>query len=84
MTMKAAAGPPIWNRLPPSAEMTKPATTAVINPLSGVVPAPIAIAIDSGKARMATVKPASASWRRASASYPELRAVTSFGVKSLR
>jgi len=28
-TMNAPAGPPIWNRLPPSAEMKKPATMAV-------------------------------------------------------
>ena len=28
-TMKAPAGPPIWNRLPPSAETTKPPTIAV-------------------------------------------------------
>ena len=28
-TMKAPAGPPIWKRLPPSAETRKPPTTAV-------------------------------------------------------
>ena len=28
-TMKAPAGPPIWNRLPPSADIRKPPTTAV-------------------------------------------------------
>ena len=27
-TMKAPAGPPIWNRLPPSAETRKPPTIA--------------------------------------------------------
>jgi hypothetical protein len=66
MTMKAAAGPPTCRRLPPSAEMRKPATTAVISPLSGVTPAPMAIAMESGSARMATVMPAMASWRRSS------------------
>ena len=29
MTTKAPVGPPIWVREPPSAEMRKPATTAV-------------------------------------------------------
>ena len=28
-TMNAPAGPPIWNRLPPSAETTNPPTIAV-------------------------------------------------------
>jgi hypothetical protein len=28
-TMNAPAGPPIWNRLPPSAEIRKPPTMAV-------------------------------------------------------
>jgi hypothetical protein len=28
-TMKAPAGPPIWKRLPPSAETRKPPTIAV-------------------------------------------------------
>src|SRR3546814_14973802 len=34
-TTKAPVGPPIWKRLPPSAEIRKPATTAVTRPLSG-------------------------------------------------
>lgn len=29
ITTKAPVGPPIWTRLPPSAEITKPATMAV-------------------------------------------------------
>jgi len=57
-TMKAPAGPPIWKRLPPSAETMKPPTIAVNRPRSGVTPEAIAIAIDSGNATMATVSPA--------------------------
>ncbi len=38
-TMKAPAGPPIWKRLPPSAEIRKPPTMAVNSPRSGVVAA---------------------------------------------
>ena len=30
--MKAPAGPPIWNRLPPSAEMRKPPTIGGVEP----------------------------------------------------
>ncbi len=59
--MKAPAGPPIWKRLPPSAEMRKPPTMAVNRPFSGDRPEPIAMAIDSGSATMATVRPAMAS-----------------------
>ena len=36
--MKAPAGPPIWKRLPPSAEIRKPPTIAVYSPRSGVAP----------------------------------------------
>ena len=35
MTMKAPVGPPICTRLPPSAEIRKPATTAVNSPTAG-------------------------------------------------
>ena len=60
-TMKAPAGPPIWKRLPPSAETRKPPTMEVKSPRSGVTPDAMAIAMDSGKATMATVSPANAS-----------------------
>ena len=62
-TIKAPAGPPIWKRLPPSAETMKPPTIAVNRPRSGVTPEAIAIAMDSGSATMATVRPANASAR---------------------
>ena len=62
-TMKAPAGPPIWNRLPPSAETRNPPTIAVTSPMAGVTPEAMAMAIDSGSATMATVRPASASAR---------------------
>ena len=62
-TMKAPAGPPIWNRLPPRAEIRKPPTMAVYRPWSGDRPEPMAMAIDSGSATMATVRPAMASAR---------------------
>ena len=62
--MKAAVGPPICTRDPPSAEIRKPAMMAVEMPLSGVVPLAIASAIASGRATMATVSPATASARR--------------------
>ena len=60
-TMKAPAGPPIWKRLPPSAEIRKPPTMAVNRPFSGERPEPMAMAIDNGRATMATVSPAIAS-----------------------
>jgi hypothetical protein len=66
--MKAPVGPPIWKREPPSAEMSSPATTAVSSPLSGVVPLATASAIASGSATIATVRPASASLRKAATS----------------
>ena len=62
-TTKAPVGPPIWKRLPPSAEIRKPATTAVTSPFSGVVPEAMASAMASGSATMATVSPAMASLR---------------------
>jgi hypothetical protein len=57
-TMKAPAGPPIWKRLPPNADTMNPPMIAVKSPLSGVTPDAMAIAIDSGKATIATVSPA--------------------------
>ena len=56
--MKAPAGPPIWKRLPPSSDTRKPPTIAVKSPRSGDTPEAMAIAIDSGSATMATVRPA--------------------------
>jgi len=64
-TMKAPAGPPTWKRLPPSSEIRKPPTMAVNSPRSGVVPDAMAIAMDSGSATIATVRPAMASARKA-------------------
>jgi hypothetical protein len=55
------AGPPIWQRLPPSADTKKPPTTAAYNPRSGETPEARAIAIDSGWATIATVSAANIS-----------------------
>ena len=54
----AAVGPAIWTLLPPSAEMTKPATIAVNIPASGPTPEASAKAIDNGNAIIATIIPA--------------------------
>ena len=59
--MKAPVGPPICTRLPPSAEIMKPAMIAVVSPVAGLAPEAIAMAIDSGSATSATVTPAKAS-----------------------
>ena len=56
--MNAPAGPPIWTRDPPSAEMRNPATTAVTMPASGLRPVAIASAMASGSAMTPTVSPA--------------------------
>ncbi len=60
-TMKAPAGPPIWCRLPPSAETRNPPMIAAYSPRSGATPDAMAIAIESGSATMATVSAAIAS-----------------------
>ena len=62
--MKAAVGPPICTREPPTAEIRKPAMMAVLMPLSGVVPLAMASAMASGRATIATVRPAMISARR--------------------
>ena len=62
MTMNAPAGPPICTRLPPRAEMMKPAMMAVNSPASGFRPLAIANAMASGSATTATVSPAPRSW----------------------
>ena len=54
----AAVGPAICTLLPPSAEMTKPATIAVNIPASGPTPEASANAIDNGNAIIATIIPA--------------------------
>ena len=61
MTTKAPVGPPICTRLPPSAEMRKPATMAVNRPRSGGTPEPMANAIASGSATTPTTMPATRS-----------------------
>ena len=58
MTMNAPAGPPICTRLPPSAEIRKPAMMAVNSPASGGRPEAMAKAMASGSATTATVRPA--------------------------
>jgi len=62
-TTKAPVGPPIWTREPPSSDMNSPATTAVTRPRSGEAPEATPSAIASGKATIATVRPAMASLR---------------------
>ena len=54
----AAVGPAICTLLPPSAEITNPATIAVKIPASGPTPDASASAIDSGNAIIATMIPA--------------------------
>ena len=56
--IKAPVGPPICTLLPPSREMMKPATMAVMMPFSGVTPDAIPKAMASGKATMPTMMPA--------------------------
>jgi hypothetical protein len=67
MTTKAPVGPPICTRLPPSAEMMKPATMAVNRPCSGRTPEAMPKAMLSGRATMPTTRPARTSrvrsWR---------------------
>ena len=58
MMMKAPVGPPIWTRLPPSSETTKPAMTAVMMPFSGETPEAMPKAMASGRATMPTMTPA--------------------------
>ena len=63
----AAVGPAIWTLLPPSAEMTNPATIAVKIPASGPTPDASASAMDNGSAMSATMIPAVTSftnWER--------------------
>ena len=78
MTTNAPVGPPICVREPPSAEIRKPATTAVYKPACGVTPEAIPKAIARGSATSPTVMPASRSCRNAFALYV-LRARTDFG-----
>ena len=58
MMMKAPVGPPIWTLLPPNAEITNPATIAVIIPFSGVTPDAIPKAMAKGRATIPTIIPA--------------------------
>ena len=58
MTTKAPVGPPIWTFEPPSAEIRKPAITAVYIPICGETPDAIPNAMASGRATSPTVKPA--------------------------
>ena len=62
--MNAPVGPPMATLVPPSAEMIKPAMTAVKMPASGLTPEAIANAIASGSATMPTVNPAKRSAKK--------------------
>ena len=64
MVAKAAVGPAICTRLPPRAEITKPATMAVYSPCSGATPEASARAMDRGRAMMATMTPAVRSFKK--------------------
>ncbi len=55
---KAPVGPPICTRLPPKAEIMKPAITAVTIPLSGETPEATAKAIAKGKSKILAIIPA--------------------------
>ena len=54
MVANAAVGPAICTLLPPSAEITNPATMAVKIPASGPTPEASASAMDSGSAMIAS------------------------------
>ena len=64
MTTKAAVGPVIWTRVPPSSATTTPATMAVYSPCCGATPAATASASDSGSDTAATAAPARRSARK--------------------
>ena len=57
----AAVGPAICTRLPPRKATMNPATIAVYRPCSGPTPDARASAIDSGRAIIATITPATTS-----------------------
>ena len=80
ITMKAPVGPPIRKRVPPKAEMMKPAMMAVISPCCGVTPLAIPNAMASGRAMIPTMIPAMRSERKVAPSYFFLRRIErSFG-----
>ena len=66
--MKAPVGPPICTLLPPSREIRKPATMAVMMPFSGVTPEAIPNAMARGRATMPTMMPAIKSFMKVSLS----------------
>ncbi len=64
----APVGPPIWTRVPPSAEIRNPAMMAVQIPCTGVTPEAMAKPIASGSAMTPTVMPAVRSAKNAALS----------------
>src|ERR1019366_5305591 len=71
-------GPPMQPLVPQSAEMMKPAITAVKMPASGLTPEAVAKAIVSGSATMPTVMPATRSAKKSFDEYP-FSVSTNFG-----
>ena len=58
ITINAPVGPPICTRVPPNAEMIKPAMIAVTSPSVGPTPEAIPKAIAKGIATIPTIIPA--------------------------
>ena len=77
---KAAVGPAICTLLPPSAEITNPATIAVKIPASGPTPDASASAMDNGSAIIATMIPAVTSLKNCSRLY-DFKEVNNIGFK---
>ena len=78
----AAVGPAICTLLPPSAEITNPATIAVKIPASGPTPDASASAMDNGRAMIATIIPAVTSLTNCSRLYVFIH-VSNIGFKEL-
>ena len=79
---KAAVGPAICTLLPPSAEITNPATIAVKIPASGPTPDASASAMDNGSAIIATMIPAVTSLKNCSRLY-DFKEVNNIGFKEV-
>lgn len=82
MIMNAPVGPPICTRLPPSAEIMKPAITAVIIPLFGDTPEAIPNAMASGNATIPTIMPEETSLKKSVLLYA-FKVVKSLGTNIL-
>ena len=80
ITIKAPVGPPICTLLPPSKEIRKPATIAVIKPFSGETPEATAKAMARGRATIPTTIPANMSDIICSLEIPAFNKLKNFGI----